>query len=327
MKRPNLTVLTGALVKKLRLEGRRVTGVEFFQGREEVYAEARRETILSAGAVGSPQILQLSGIGPGALLQRHGIPVVHELPVGENLQDHLQLRMAFKVKSAQTLNTILSSWWGKAKIALEYALFRSGPMTMPPSQLGAFAKSSPSHATPNVEYHIQPLSLDKFGDPPHPFPAITASVCNLRPTSRGHLRITSPDPRAYPAIQCNYLSTPEDRTVAVESIRLTRRIVTETEALKPFAPEEFMPGSRYQSNEELVKAAGDIGTTIFHPVGTCKMGRPGDPSTVVDPQLRVRGIERLRVIDASVMPTIVSGNTNSPTIMIAERGARLVLRD
>jgi choline dehydrogenase len=327
MKRPNLTVLTGALVKKLRTEGRRVTGVEFFQGREAVYAEARCETILSAGAVGSPQILQLSGIGPGALLQRHGIPVVHELPVGENLQDHLQLRMAFKVKSAETLNTVLSSWWGKAKIALEYALFRTGPMTMPPSQLGAFAKSSPSHTTPNVEYHIQPLSLDKFGDPPHPFPAITASVCNLRPTSRGHLRITSPDPRAYPAIQCNYLSTPEDRAVSVESIRLTRRIVTGTEALKPYAPEEFVPGPQYQTDEELLKAAGDIGTTIFHPVGTCKMGRAGDTSAVVDPQLRVRGVERLRVIDASIMPTITSGNTNSPTIMIAERGAALVLRD
>ncbi|MDH3563201.1 MAG: GMC oxidoreductase, partial [Gammaproteobacteria bacterium] len=292
-----------------------------------VYAEASRETILAAGAVGSPQILQLSGIGPGALLQRHGIPVAHELPVGENLQDHLQLRMAFKVNSTETLNTILSSWWGKAKIALEYALFRSGPMTMPPSQLGAFAKSNPSHATPNVEYHVQPLSLDKFGDPPHRFPAFTASVCNLRPTSRGHLRITSPDPRAYPAIQCNYLSTPEDRTVAVESIRLTRRIVTESEALKPYAPEEFIPGPRYQSDEELMKAAGDIGTTIFHPIGTCKMGRADDPSAVVDAQLRVRGIERLRVIDASVMPTITSGNTNSPTIMIAERGAALVLRD
>jgi choline dehydrogenase len=327
MKRPNLTVLTGALVKKLRLEGRRVMGVEFFQGGEAVYAAARRETILSAGAVGSPQILQLSGIGPGALLQRHGIPVVHELPVGENLQDHLQLRMAFKVKSTETLNTILSSWWGKAKIALEYALFRSGPMAMPPSQLGAFAKSNPLHATPNVEYHVQPLSLDKFGDPPHRFPAFTASACNLRPTSRGHLRITSPDPRAYPAIQCNYLSTPEDRTVAVESIRLTRRIVTGTEALKPFAPEEFMPGPRYQSDDELVQAAGNIGTTIFHPVGTCKMGRADDASAVVDPQLRVRGIERLRVIDASVMPTITSGNTNSPTIMIAERGARLIPRD
>ncbi len=326
MKRRNLTVLTGALVKKLRLEGRRVTGVEFFQGREEVYAEARRETILSAGAVGSPQILQLSGIGPGSVLQRHGIPVVHDLPVGENLQDHQQRRMAFKVKSTETLNTILSSWCGKAKIALEYALFRSGPMTMPPSQLGAFAKSNPSHATPNVEYHIQPLSLDKFGDPPHRFPAITASVCNLRPTSRGRLQITSSDPRAYPAIQCNYLSTPEDRTVAIESIRLTRRIVTETEALKPYAPEEFMPGPQYQSDEELVTAAGNIGTTIFHPVGTCKMGRPGDAAAVVDPQLRVRGIERLRVIDASVMPAIVSGNTNSPTIMIAERGAALVLR-
>src|SRR5512134_551083 len=225
MKRPNLTVVTGAQVKRLRLEGRRVLGVEFFQGSDAAFAEARRETVLCAGAIGSPQILQLSGIGPGALLQKHGIPVAHDLPVGENLQDHLQLRMSFRVKNALTLNTMLHSWWEKAKIGLEYALFRSGPMTMPPSQLGAFVKSSPAHATPNLEYHVQPISLDKFGDPPHPFPAFTASACNLRPTSRGFVRITSPDPRAYPAIQCNYLSTPEDRTVAVEAIRLTRRIV------------------------------------------------------------------------------------------------------
>ena len=331
LQRPNLTVVTGALVKKLRLDGRRVLGVEFAQqdGKmsEDVFAEARIETILSAGAIGSPQILQLSGIGPGALLQRHGIPVVHELPVGENLQDHLQVRMSFRVRNALTLNTMLHSWWGKAKIGLEYALIRSGPMTMPPSQLGAFVKSSPAHATPNVQYHVQPLSLDKFGDPPHRFPAFTASPCNLRPTSRGHVRITAPDPRAYPAIQCNYLSTPEDRTVAAESIRLTRRIVNESQALKPYEPREFVPGPQFQTEEELVTAAGNIGTTIFHPVGTCKMGRPDDATAVVGPTLRVRGIGRLRVIDASIMPTITSGNTNSPTVMIAERGAEIVLSE
>jgi len=324
MKRPNLTVVTGALVKRLRLEGRRVLGVEFFQGNEEVFAGARRETLLSAGAIGSPQILQLSGVGPGALLQRHGIPVAHDLPVGENLQDHLQLRLAFKVKNALTLNTLLASWWTKARIGLEYALFRSGPMTMPPSQLGAFVKSDPSQGTPNLEYHVQPISLDRFGAPPHPFPAFTASVCNLRPGSRGHVRIASPDPRAYPAIAPDYLATPEDRRIAADSIRLTRRIVTGTQALKPYEPEEFMPGPAFQSEEELVKAAGDIGTTIFHPVGTCRMGRENDPSAVVDPRLRVRGIERLRVIDASIMPTITSGNTNTPTVMIAERGSALI---
>ncbi len=324
MRRPNLTVRTGALVKRLRLEGRRALGVEFYQDNEEVFAAARRETVLSAGAIGSPQILQLSGIGPGALLQQHGIAVAHELPVGENLQDHLQLRMAFKVKNAQTLNTMLGSWRTKAKMGMEYALFRSGPMTMAPSQMGAFVKSDPSQPTPNLEYHVQPISLDKFGDPPHKFPAFTASPCNLRPTSRGRVRITSSDPRAYPAILCNYLSTPEDRKVAADALRLTRRIVTGTQAMKKYEPEEFTPGPAYRSEEELVEAAGNIGTTIFHPVGTCKMGRAGDPAAVVDPQLRVRGIECLRVIDASIMPTITSGNTNTPTVMIAERGGALL---
>jgi choline dehydrogenase len=330
MQRPNLTVVTGALVKKIRMEGRRARGIEFYQqdGKmsEEVFAEARRETLLSAGAIGSPQILQLSGIGPAAVLGRHGVPVVHELPVGENLQDHLQLRMAFKVKNVLTLNTLLHSWWEKAKIGLEYALHRTGPMTMPPSQLGAFVRSDPSQPTPNLEYHVQPLSLDRFGEPPHRFPAFTASVCNLRPTSRGHVRIVSDDPRAYPAITCNYLSTPEDRKVAADSIRLTRRIVNESKALKPYEPEEFVPGPAFQTEQELVTAAGNIGTTIFHPVGTCRMGRANDPEAVVDPELRVRGIERLRVIDASIMPTVTSGNTNAPTVMIAERGARMLTR-
>ncbi len=327
MARANLTVLTGVHVKKLRLAGRRVLGVEFFKGREEVFAAAKRETILSAGSVGSPQILQLSGIGPGAVLQQHGIAVAHELPgVGENLQDHLQLRMAFRVSNALTLNTMVNSWWGKAKMALEYALYRTGPLTMAPSQLGAFLKSDASQATPNLEFHVQPLSLDKFGDPLHPFPAFTASVCNLRPTSRGHLRIKSPDPRAHPAIMLNYLSTPEDQTVATQSLRIIRRIVTGTQAMQRYAPDEFVPGPGFQSDEELIKAAGNVGTTIFHPVGSCRMGRADDRMAVVDPELKVRGIERLRVIDASIMPTITSGNTNTPTLMIAERGSSLILR-
>ncbi len=326
MERPNLTVITGALTHRLRLEGRRVLGVEFERGREISFATARRETILSAGAIGSPQILQLSGIGPADLLKQLGIPLVHELPVGENLQDHLQLRLAFKIQGAMTLNTMLDSWWYKAKIALEYALHRTGPMTMPPSQTGAFVKSDPSQRTANLEFHVQPISLDRFGEPPHKFPAFTASVCNLRPTSRGHVRIVSKDPRAYPAIAPNYLSTAEDRKVAVDAIRLTRRIVLESEALKKYQPEEFMPGPVFQTDDDLVKAAGDIGTTIFHPVGTCKMSRASDPTAVVDTDFKVRGIERLRVIDASIMPTITSGNTNAPTIMIAERGSEIVRR-
>jgi choline dehydrogenase len=329
MERPNLTVITSALVHKLRMEGRRVLGVEFSRdkrGRETLFAEARRETILSAGAIGSPQILQLSGIGPAPLLKKHGIPLVHDLPVGENLQDHLQLRLSFKIQGAPTLNVMLDSWWEKIKIGLEYALHRTGPMTMPPSQTGAFIKSDPSQRTANLEYHVQPISLDRFGVPPHKFPAFTASVCNLRPTSRGHVSITSTDPRAYPAIAPNYLSTDEDRKVAIDAIRVTRRIVTESKALEKYQPEEFMPGPAFQTDDELVKAAGNIGTTIFHPVGTCKMGRANDPSAVVDTDFKVRGIERLRVIDASIMPTITSGNTNAPTIMIAERASEIVKR-
>ncbi|MEK7835098.1 MAG: GMC family oxidoreductase N-terminal domain-containing protein, partial [Pseudomonadota bacterium] len=271
MARANLTVLTDVHVKKLRLEGRRVLGVEFFQGRDEVFAAAKRETLLAAGSIGSPQLLQLSGIGPAALLHQHGIAVVHDLPgVGENLQDHLQLRMAFKVKNVLTLNTLTNSWWGKAKMALEYALHRTGPLTMAPSQLGAFLTSDPSHATPNLEFHVQPLSLDKFGDPLHPFPAFTASVCNLRPTSRGHIRIKSPDPRAHPAITLNYLSTLADQGIAAQSLRVIRRIITGTQTMRQYSPEEFVPGPDFQSEQELVKAAGNVGTTIFHPVGTCK---------------------------------------------------------
>ncbi len=326
--RPNLTVVTRAQVTKLRLQGRKVLGVEYLRGREQCFAAAKRETVLAAGSIGSPQILQLSGIGPGALLSQHGIAVAHDLPgVGENLQDHLPLRMAFKVQNVLTLNPMANSLWGKAKMALEYALYRSGPLTMAPSQLGAFLKSDAAQTGANLEYHVQPLSLDKFGDPLHSFPAFTASVCNLRPTSRGSIRIKSADHRQAPAIMLNYLSTPEDRRIAAASLRMTRRIVNETQTMKKYAPEEFLPGPAAQSEEELAKAAGDVGTTIFHPVGTCRMGRADDAHAVVDSRLRLRGIEGLRVVDASIMPTITSGNTNSPTVMIAERGAAMIRTD
>jgi choline dehydrogenase len=266
----------------------------------------------------------MSGIGPAALLQKHGVPVVVDAPgVGENLQDHLQLRMAFKIRGAKTLNTMANNWLGKMMIGMQYAWSRSGPMSMAPSQLGAFAKSDPSQARANLQYHVQPLSLEKFGEPLHPFPAFTASVCNLRPTARGHVRIASGDPFAAPKITPNYLSTPEDRKVAANALTLTRNIVA-APALKKYMPEEFKPGVHYRTEKELALAAGDIGTTIFHPVGTCKMGRDDDPLAVVDSQLRVKGVAGLRVVDASVMPNITSGNTNSPTIMIAEKAAQLI---
>lgn len=323
-----LDIMTGCHVKRLRLrstdEGMLCTGVEFTGGGSEWFAESTRETISTAGAVGSPQILQLSGIGAASLLQQHGVPVAVDLPgVGENLQDHLQLRMAFRVKNAKTLNTMANNWLGKMQIGMQYAISRSGPMSMAPSQLGAFTRSDPSQPTPNLEYHVQPLSLERFGEPLHPFPAFTASVCNLRPTARGHIRIASGDPFAAPKITPNYLSTREDREVAAASLSLTRRIVA-APALRKYDPQEFKPGVQYRTEEELAKAAGDIGTTIFHPVGTCKMGRDNDPMAVVDSQMRVRGVKGLRVVDASVMPTITSGNTNSPTIMIAEKAAEWI---
>jgi choline dehydrogenase len=280
--------------------------------------------LLCAGSIGSVQILERSGIGAASHLSSLGIPVIADLPgVGENLQDHLQLRMIYKVSGIKTLNTKANSWLGKILIGLEYLFKRSGPMSMAPSQLGAFAYSSPAQKSANVEYHVQPLSLEKFGEDLHSFNAFTASVCNIRPTSRGSVHITSVDPEAPPVIAPNYLSTEEDRTIAAESLRLTRKIV-QSPALKPYSPEEYKPGAQYQTEEELVKAAGDIGTTIFHPVGTCKMGRADDPMAVLDPQLRVRGIHHLRVVDASAMPTITSGNTAAPTMMIAERAAELL---
>ncbi|RMX08369.1 choline dehydrogenase [Corticibacter populi] len=335
--RRNLEVWTGAHVRRLRIEPRAdgqlaCTGVEVVRGGQAVVLHAAREVVLSAGAIGSPQLLQLSGIGPGALLQRHGIAVQAELPgVGANLQDHLQIRSVYKVSGVRTLNTMASNLFGKGRIGLEYLLKRSGPMSMAPSQLGAFTRSSPQYAHANIQYHVQPLSLEAFGEPLHRFDAFTASVCNLNPSSRGSVTIQSAAFDAAPAIAPNYLSTPEDRQVAADSLRVTRHIVGQP-ALAPYRPEEWKPGPQYQSDEELARLAGDIATTIFHPVGTCRMGRADDPQAVVDPQLRVRDgrgrhIAGLRVADASIMPTITSGNTNSPTLMIAEKAAGWIHAD
>ncbi|MBI5109055.1 MAG: GMC family oxidoreductase N-terminal domain-containing protein [Rhodocyclales bacterium] len=322
--RPNLKVVTGALIDTLIMSGREVRGVEFSLEGVPHKVTARIETLLTAGAIGSPTILQRSGIGPGHLLQNRDVPLLHELPgVGGNLQDHLQLRMIFKVHGITTLNQRANSVWGKAMMGLEYALFRSGPLSMAPSQLGGFFHSSPEVATPDLEFHVQPLSLEKFGDPLHPFPAFTASVCNLRPTSRGVVHIRDRNPATAPVIAPNYLSTDNDRLVAARALRLTRHIVAQP-AMAPYRPQEHQPGAQKQTDEELAKAAGDIGTTIFHPTCTCAMGRTDDPYAVVDSELRVRGIARLRVVDASIMPTITSGNTNAPTVMIAERGAQLI---
>ena len=332
LKRSNLTVITEAVVNKLKIDPitKNCLGVEYIkdgQSREASCAiELGGEVLLSAGAIGSVQILERSGVGAAAHLKQLGIPVINDLPgVGENLQDHLQLRMVYKVNGIKTLNTKANSLWGKMMIGLEYLLKRSGPMSMAPSQLGAFAYSSPEQKSANVEYHVQPLSLEKFGEDLHSFNAFTASVCNVRPTSRGSVHINSSDPEAPPVISPNYLSTEEDRKVAAESLRLTRKIAQQA-ALGPYAPEEYKPGVQYQTDDELVKAAGDIGTTIFHPVGTCKMGRDNDPMAVLDSELRVRGIHHLRVVDASAMPTITSGNTAAPTMMIAERVSELLTR-
>ena len=334
--RPNFELWTNAQVSKLMVEKNtgtdadralRCTGVEVWNGSEMVTAHARAEVILSAGSIGSPQILQLSGLGPAALSQALGIPVVQDIPgVGENLQDHLQIRAVFKIKNAVTLNTQANSLWGKAKIVLEYALKRSGPMSMAPSQLGAFTRSDAAQPFPNLEYHVQPLSLEAFGQPLHSFNAFTASVCNLNPTSRGHVRITSPDFRQAPAIAPNYLSTQEDRKIAADSLRLTRSIVAQP-ALQKYEPEEFKPGVQFQTDAELAKLAGDIATTIFHPAGTTAMGPASDPASVVDARLKVRGVAGLRVVDTGVMPRITSGNTNSPTLMIAEKAAQWIAED
>lgn len=333
--RANFTLWTNTQVMRLNLSRQpdgqlRCQGVTVLRGGTALEVKAREEVILSAGAIGSPQLLQLSGIGPGDLLQRHGIEVLHDAPgVGANLQDHLQIRTVFKVQGVQTLNTLASNWWGKAKIALEYALRRTGPMSMAPSQLGAFARSSADRPYANLQYHVQPLSLDAFGEPLHAFEAFTASVCNLNPTSRGSVQIQSANFQDAPAIAPSYLSTEEDRLVAADSLRLTRRIVAQP-ALAAYQPQEFRPGVQFQTDEELARLAGDIATTIFHPVGTTKMGRDDDPMAVLDAHMRVRGpgglIAGLRVVDAGAMPVITSGNTNSPTLMMAEKAATWIRR-
>ena len=329
--RPNLVVMTQAQVLKINTQQvageTRATGVQL-RTRSNPLVEtinARREVILAAGAINSPQLLQVSGIGPAELLKAHEIDVVHDLPgVGENLHDHLQVRIVYKVSNTRTLNQRMNSLFGKAMMGLEYLLFKTGPLTMPPSQLGAFARSDADQVTPNIEWHVQPLSLDKFGEPLHRFNAITPSVCNLRPTSRGHVRIKSQDASVYPSITLNYLATPEDQKVAIEGIKFTRKIM-QADALSPYAPQEYLPGMQVQTDAELLAAAGDLGATIFHPVGTCKMGN--DPLAVVNDRLQVHGVAALRVIDASIMPRITSGNTNAPTVMIAEKGAAFILED
>ena len=333
--RPNFELWTGAQVSRLLLArgdaGLRCEGAQVWTGAEmqQALLAPGGELILAAGSIGSPQILQLSGIGPGALLQRHGLPVLADLPgVGANLQDHLQIRSVYKVQGAKTLNQLASTPWGKAGIGLEYLLRRSGPMSMAPSQLGAFTRSSPELEWPNLEYHVQPLSLDAFGEPLHAFPAITASVCNLNPTSRGTVAIRSARFEDAPAIAPNYLATEQDRQVAADSLRVTRRIMGQP-AMARFAPEEYKPGVQYQSDEELARLAGDIASTIFHPVGTTRMGRDDDPMAVLNARLQLRDgagalVAGLRVVDAGAMPTITSGNTNSPTLMMAEKAARWI---
>ncbi|WP_027135221.1 GMC family oxidoreductase [Geminicoccus roseus] len=320
--RQNLSVVTQAEARSLLFSGRRCIGVALVDGRT---VRARREVISCAGAVMSPLLLQRSGIGPAPLLKELGIDVRHDLPgVGRNLQDHLQIRLVYGVRGIGTLNERVGSMLGKGRMGLEYLLFRKGPLTMAPSQLGAFTRTDPRYATPNIEYHVQPLSLDKFGDPLHPYPAFTASVCNVRPTSRGEIRLRSPDPSVPPAIAPNYLSTDEDRQVAADSIRVTRRICA-APALARYVTAELRPGPAAQDEAELVRAAGDLGTTIFHPAGSCRMGPDSDMGAVVSPTLRVHGVDGLRIADASIMPTITSGNTNSPSIMIAEKAAEMIL--
>jgi len=326
--RDNLDLLSGVLVEKVIVEDGRATAVQIRQGGESVRVRCRGEVVLTAGSIGSTQILELSGIGHGDVLQRHGIPVVKEKPgVGGNLQDHLQIRAIYKVQGIKTLNETYHNLFKRGLMGLEYAFRRTGPLTMAPSQLGIFTRSDPSQERANIQFHVQPLSLDKFGDPLHRFPAVTVAPCNLRPTSRGHVHIRSADPTDKPVIAPNYLATDEDRQVAADSLRVTRRLMGQA-ALAPYRPEEVLPGPVIGDDAaSLAKAAGDIGTTIFHPVGTAKMGLASDPLAVVDERLRVIGVEGLRVADASVMPTITSGNTNTPTLMIAEKGAKMILED
>jgi len=323
--RTNLTILTNALVEHLVMDGKHCSGVKFIQAGRTIVAKASKEILLSAGAIGSVQILERSGIGNAQHLKSLNIKTIHDLPgVGENLQDHLQIRMVYKINQLKTLNTLAANWWGKFLIGLQYLFTRSGPMSMAPSQLGLFACSSEDHARPNIQYHVQPLSLEKFGEPLHTFNAFTASVCNLRPSSRGSIHITSKELDAPPLINPNYLSTDQDKKAAIDAVRFTRQIVAQP-AFDQYLPVELKPGKQFEGDEDLLKQIGEIGTTIFHPIGTCKMGIPSDPMSVVDSELRVIGLTGLRVVDASVMPTITSGNTAAPTMMIAEKISQLLL--
>lgn len=325
--RDNLRMETRVMVERVVVESGRAKAVEFSHGGEKLRVEARGEIVLSAGAFGSPAILERSGIGDGARLQALGIESVADLPgVGENLQDHLQIRPVYKVEGVRTLNTDYAKLWRRPLMALEYAALRTGPLTMAPSQVGAFAKSSQDYATANLEFHFQPLSLDKWGDGLHPFGAFTASVCNLRPSSRGGVHLRSPDPEAAPAISPNYLDTAEDQRVAIDALKLARKIAAQA-PLARFQPQEHLPGPAATSDEALLDAARLLGTTIFHPVGTAKMGRQDDPMAVLDERLRLHGVGGLRVIDASAMPAITSGNTAAPTMMIAEKGAAMMIDD
>ncbi len=327
LRRPNLRLVTAALADRLEFAGRRATGVRFFLGGESVVARAKGEIVLAAGSIGSAAILQRSGIGPGDLLRRTGVVPVADSPgVGANLQDHLQLRAIYRIEGAKTLNETYHSALGKIGMAAQFALFRTGPLTMAPSQLGIFTRSSDRHARPNIQFHVQPLSLDRFGEPLHRFPGVTVSACNLRPTSRGAVAIASADPKVAPKIAPNYLSTDEDKRVAAETIRVTRRLMLQP-ALARHRPFEIAPGVASDDDDALVKCAGDIGTTIFHPVGTAKMGADADREAVLDARLRVRGVTGIRVVDASIMPTITSGNTCTPTVAIAEKGARMIVED
>jgi choline dehydrogenase len=329
LNRPNLRLETGCLVESVVFKGKRAAGVRWRRDGVTQTARCKGEVILAAGAIGSPQLLQLSGVGSALELESRGVPLVlHRLGVGGNLQDHLQLRMIYKVSGIKTLNETYHSLFGRARMGANYALLRRGPLTMAPSQLGLFTRSDARRERANIQFHIQPLSLDKFGDPLHTFPALTVSVCNVQPTSRGFVRLRSADPAEAPVIKPNYLSTDADRAVAADSLRVARRIVAQP-ALTPYRPEEYLPGASATDDDQaaLIRAASEVGTTIFHPVGTAKMGLSSDPSAVVDERLRVIGLFGIRVIDASVMPTITSGNTNAPTMMIAEKGAAMVLAD
>jgi choline dehydrogenase len=325
--RANLRVETDAQATRIAFDGRKASGVVYRQGGREITANARREVIVAAGAMQSPQLLQLSGVGPPDLLRRFGIAVVHALPgVGENLQDHLQARVIFRCAKPITTNDVLKSWWRTMAMGAQYVLTRTGPMAIGINQGGMFARTDSTQDRPNVQLHLATLSSDMAGSPVHTFSGFTMSVCQLRPESRGHIRLKSPDPYAAPAMQPNYLSTPHDRATLVAGIRLARRLAA-TRALTPYVAGEYRPGPDATTDDDLLEFAKDKAGTIFHPAGTCRMGPGADPLAVVDAGLRIHGLDGIRVVDCSVMPTLVSGNTNAPVVMIAERASDMILRD